>query len=93
LAAASRLPSPPGLDKCRFSFTFLLQVGAVPGFLPEEGVEMPIYEYRCEGCGKSFSLSMHIAEHDKGGIACPECRGTSVVQQYSAFCAKTSRKS
>ncbi len=54
---------------------------------------MPIYEYRCEGCGKSFSLSMHIAEHDKGGIACPECRGTSVVQQYSAFCAKTSRKS
>jgi len=36
---------------------------------------------------------MHIAEHDKGGITCPECMGASVVQQYAAFYAKTSRKS
>lgn len=55
--------------------------------------DMPIYEYRCEKCAKSFTVIMHISEHDKGGITCPECKGTSVVQQYTAFYAKTSKKS
>lgn len=54
---------------------------------------MPIYEYRCEKCGKYFSVTMHIEEHDKGGITCPECKRTSVVQQYSPFFAKTGKKS
>jgi len=54
---------------------------------------MPIYEYRCEKCAKNFSVIMHIAEHDKGEVTCPECKGTSVVQQYTAFYAKTSKKS
>jgi hypothetical protein len=34
-----------------------------------------------------------MAEHDKGGISCPECKSERVVQQYSTFYAKTSRKS
>lgn len=54
---------------------------------------MPIYEYRCNGCAKNFSVTMSIAEHDKGGVTCPECKGASVVQQYTAFYAKTSKKS
>jgi len=54
---------------------------------------MPIYEYRCEGCAKLVSVTMSIAEHDKGGVTCPECKGASVVQQYTAFYAKTSKKS
>jgi putative FmdB family regulatory protein len=53
---------------------------------------MPTYEYRCEKCTKNFSVIMHIAEHDKGGITCPECRGTSVVQQLTYLYAKTSKK-
>lgn len=56
-------------------------------------IDMPIYEYRCEKCAKNFSVIMHIAEHDKGEMTCPECKGTSVVQQYTAFYAKTSKKS
>ena len=54
---------------------------------------MPTYEYRCEKCAKTFSVSMSIADHDKGGATCPECKGRSVVQQYTAFYAKTSKKS
>ena len=62
---------------------------------PEEGREklMPTYEYRCRKCAKEFSLTMHIAEHDRGGITCPACRSDQVEQRYSAFFAKTSRKS
>ncbi len=54
---------------------------------------MPIYEYRCDSCAKNFSVTMTIAERDKGGVMCPECKATSVVQQYTAFFAKTSKKS
>jgi len=54
---------------------------------------MPVYEYRCKKCRKTFSLTMSIAEHDKGGIVCPLCQGKSVVQIFTPFFAKTSRKS
>lgn len=56
-------------------------------------IDMPIYEYRCEKCAKNFSVTIHISEHDKGGMTCPECKGTAVVQQYTPFYAKTSKKS
>lgn len=54
---------------------------------------MPTYEYRCDNCGKSFSLRMSMAEHEKGSLTCPDCKGGRIVQQYSAFYAKTSKKS
>ncbi len=55
--------------------------------------EMPTYEYRCEGCNHEFSVVMSMSEHDRGGVVCPQCKGGAVVQRYSAFTAKTSRKS
>ncbi|MCD6151115.1 MAG: zinc ribbon domain-containing protein [Deltaproteobacteria bacterium] len=54
---------------------------------------MPTYEYRCEDCNKKFTVIMSMAEHDKGGVVCPECKSKKVVQQLSIFTAKTSRKS
>lgn len=54
---------------------------------------MPVYEYYCNSCAKNFTVVMTIAEHDRGGIVCPECKGSSVVQRYTAFFAKTSKKS
>lgn len=53
---------------------------------------MPIYEYRCQKCANQFSVNMHMAEHDMEGVTCPNCNGP-VVQQYSSFYAKTSKKS
>ncbi len=54
---------------------------------------MPVYEYYCDTCAKTFTLTMSIAEHDQGGVACPLCKGTSVAQRYTTFFAKTSKKS
>lgn len=54
---------------------------------------MPIYEYRCEKCGHTFTIKMSMTEHEAGNIACPACRGKRILPQFSTFYAKTSKKS
>jgi len=54
---------------------------------------MPTYEYRCQKCNKGFTLVMTMAEHDNAPISCPNCNSTEIIQQYSVFYAKTSKKS
>jgi len=39
---------------------------------------MPNYEFFCHACKKTFSKSLTIAEHEKGNIVCPHCRGKNV---------------
>jgi putative FmdB family regulatory protein len=54
---------------------------------------MPTYEYRCQICQKDFAVVMTMTEHDHASIKCPHCKSPEVVQQYSVFFAKTSKKS
>jgi putative FmdB family regulatory protein len=54
---------------------------------------MPLYEYFCKKCDKSFTVTMTIGEHDKKRIHCPDCKSTKVTPQFQSFYAKTSRKS
>ena len=57
---------------------------------------MPMYEFLCHQCGKSFELALSIAEAQRKrteGIHCPGCGGANVVQQISHFQTKTSKKS
>jgi len=54
---------------------------------------MPTYEYRCEKCRKRFSLVESIARHGKKRPTCPKCKSVKVVQVFSSFFAKTSKKS
>lgn len=54
---------------------------------------MPVYDYRCKKCGKKFSLTMSIAEHETKRVKCPKCGSRSVEQQVAAFYAVTSKKS
>ncbi|MGB9604182.1 MAG: FmdB family zinc ribbon protein [Verrucomicrobiia bacterium] len=56
---------------------------------------MPTYEYRCDKCGKKFTLVMRISEHDekKGKLACPKCGSKNVTQEIQPFFANTSKKS
>lgn len=54
---------------------------------------MPTYEYRCTKCNQLFSVIMSIAAHDGGKVKCPACKSAAVVQQYSTFYARTSKKS
>jgi len=54
---------------------------------------MPSYEYACNECKKTFTLTMTIAEHDKKKVACPKCKGRKVEQHFGSFFAVTSKKS
>ena len=59
----------------------------------EEVGTMPTYEYRCEKCGKRFSVIQRISEHTGRAPACPKCRSRSTRQRPAAFYAKTAKKS
>jgi putative FmdB family regulatory protein len=54
---------------------------------------MPLYEYQCKDCKKTFSLRLHITEHEKARPKCPHCGSRKLTQQYSSFFAKTTKKS
>jgi putative FmdB family regulatory protein len=59
----------------------------------KESTAMPYYVFFCQDCKKEFTQVLHIADLEKGSIACPHCGGTNVAQQVAAFSAVTSRKS
>jgi putative FmdB family regulatory protein len=42
---------------------------------------MPIYEYRCAGCGREFELLVRSSTIP----ACPECGGRELKKKLSAF--------
>lgn len=54
---------------------------------------MPVYEYKCDKCGETFSLVMGIKEKDKKKVECPKCGSDRVKPVYSTFFAVTSKKS
>jgi len=54
---------------------------------------MPQYVFLCQDCDKEFIRFLHIADLEKGDVACPHCGGKRVSQQVAAFSAVTSKKS
>lgn len=54
---------------------------------------MPLYDYKCEKCGESFTLVMSIKEKGTKNVECPKCKSDRVKPVYSGFFAKTSKKS
>jgi putative FmdB family regulatory protein len=54
---------------------------------------MPTYEYRCERCGETFERRETIAEHETVKPQCPKCGEANVIPVFTAFYAKTSKKS
>ncbi|MCS6830718.1 MAG: zinc ribbon domain-containing protein [Armatimonadota bacterium] len=51
---------------------------------------MPIYEFRCKGCGQKFEQRFSSA--DVSGVACPQCGSSEVSRLISLFFAlKASR--
>lgn len=54
---------------------------------------MPEYSFLCQDCHKEFTLTLHITEMEKGGLACPHCGSRQVSQVVAQFSAVTSRKS
>jgi putative FmdB family regulatory protein len=58
--------------------------------MPE--VTMPVYDYICKDCQKSFELVLTLSEHDRNNIICPKCGSKNVEQDAAAFFAVTSKK-
>jgi putative FmdB family regulatory protein len=55
---------------------------------------MAFYEYWCEDCKKTFTVSELISEHEEHekGLECPKCGGVRTKQLLSGFFAKTDSK-
>ena len=45
---------------------------------------MPMYEYRCDSCGKTFEQLRRMADADRD-LECPECRARDVRRVLSTF--------
>ena len=45
---------------------------------------MPLYEYRCQTCGKSFELLRRMSDADRD-LECPDCRSLQVERLLSTF--------
>ena len=54
---------------------------------------MPVYDYICNDCNKSFGAVLTLGEHDAEKIKCPKCGSKNVEQEVAAFFAVTSKKS
>ena len=54
---------------------------------------MPTYEYRCRACQEVFEVQQSLAEKAKAVPQCPKCKSAEVEQRFTAFYAKTARKS
>jgi putative FmdB family regulatory protein len=43
---------------------------------------MPIYEFRCEGCGQVFEF-LALTKKEQKGVSCPECGGQELIRVMS----------
>ncbi len=54
---------------------------------------MPVYEYTCRECKKTFEQVRPITEAPPKRIKCPKCGSTKVERVWSAVYVETSKKS
>ena len=45
---------------------------------------MPLYEYQCRSCGKTFEMLRRMKDADSD-LECPECHSKEVERQFSTF--------
>jgi len=57
------------------------------------GVFMPVYDYVCQDCKKTFERILTLHQHDSEEMRCPECGSKNIEQEAAAFYAVTSKKS
>ena len=48
-----------------------------------EGEDMPIFEFKCEECGKEFERLVFSSDSEKPG--CPACGSTNTTKEFSVF--------
>lgn len=45
---------------------------------------MPLYEYRCEGCGRRFEVLQRVGATAEG-LECPACGDVRLERAFSTF--------
>jgi len=45
---------------------------------------MPLYEYQCRSCGKTFEMLRRMKDVDRD-LECPHCHSAKVERQFSTF--------
>ena len=50
---------------------------------------MPIYEYKCAGCGKKFSVLL-LKSSQQQKLHCPACKGENIAKIFSRFASPKS---
>jgi putative FmdB family regulatory protein len=45
---------------------------------------LPLYEYRCAGCGHRFEVLQRVGQ-GAAGLDCPQCGKDSVEKEFSTF--------
>jgi putative FmdB family regulatory protein len=53
---------------------------------------MPHYEFYCEKCKKEVTLTLSIAERERGDYKCPDCGGKVLRPLMGTFFSQTSKK-
>ncbi len=53
---------------------------------------MPLYEFFCQQCDKTFSKVLTLAAYDDAEVTCPYCSGRQGGQEPSTFFAVSSKK-
>jgi putative FmdB family regulatory protein len=48
---------------------------------------MPLYEYRCQGCGEQFEIVQPVSVRAEDTV-CPHCQARNAVRLMSAFASK-----
>jgi putative FmdB family regulatory protein len=54
---------------------------------------MPVYEFKCLGCKKTFTLPLTLKEFDKAKYACPHCKSKKLEEQFTSVSVVTAKKS
>lgn len=54
---------------------------------------MPMYDYKCQDCGKESLLVLTLKQREAGDITCPGCSSKKMQQLYTTFTAHTAKKS
>jgi putative FmdB family regulatory protein len=53
---------------------------------------MPIYEYKCNSCGKHYEQLRRMSDADSS-LECPGCHSAKVSRQLSSFATSTGHSS
>ena len=54
---------------------------------------MPVYEFACRDCQKTFEIVRPMSESSSANVACTHCGSTNVERIWTTVHAVTSKKS